>query len=222
MESKRMADNFRLCLKNFSPTSHSVPRTVAMFSASVAIADEELIVSAVEKSLQIGVKRGQLYEAVLQSYLFLGFPRMLIATESLHRAAPASPAASANSSADAADFHTWTDRGVELCKKVYGRNYDSLKLRVESMAPEVFQWMVLEGYGKVLSRPGLDSVSRELASVACLLVDNRPAQLYAHMRGALNVGASDELLRTVVTDIGAFAGDGHVSALEVLARFGEV
>jgi 4-carboxymuconolactone decarboxylase len=51
------------------------------------------------------------------------------------------------------------------------------------------QWMVTEGYGKVLGRPGLDLGVRELCIVALLAVLGVPVQLYSHLRGALHAGA---------------------------------
>ena len=56
---------------------------------------------------------------------------------------------------------------------------------------DVERWMVEEGYGKVLGRPGLSVRDRELCIVAQLVVLDVPRQLYSHLRGALNVGASD-------------------------------
>ena len=50
--------------------------------------------------------------------------------------------------------------------------------------------MVEEGYGKVLARPGLALVVRELGIVALLALQDAPAQLYSHLRGALNAGAA--------------------------------
>ncbi len=50
--------------------------------------------------------------------------------------------------------------------------------------------MIQEGYGKVLSRPALDLVTRELCVVAALAVTSWEPQLHSHMRGALNAGAS--------------------------------
>ncbi len=49
--------------------------------------------------------------------------------------------------------------------------------------------MVVEGYGKVLGRPGLTLVIRELCIIATLAVTGASKQLYSHLRGALNVGA---------------------------------
>ena len=50
--------------------------------------------------------------------------------------------------------------------------------------------MVGEGYGKVLGRPGLPLADRELCIGALLAVLDVPTQLYSHLRGALNVGAT--------------------------------
>ena len=49
--------------------------------------------------------------------------------------------------------------------------------------------MLAEGYGKVLGRPGLALEVRELCIVAILAGQDAAPQLYAHLRGALNVGA---------------------------------
>jgi len=50
--------------------------------------------------------------------------------------------------------------------------------------------MVVEGYGKVLSRAALDLPRRELCIVAVCAVSGQDRQLHSHLLGALNVGAS--------------------------------
>jgi 4-carboxymuconolactone decarboxylase len=50
----------------------------------------------------------------------------------------------------------------------------------------------VEGYGKVLGRPGLALRTRELCIVALLVGQDARPQLYAHLRGALNAGAPAE------------------------------
>ncbi len=102
---------------------------------------------------------------------------------------------------------SWYRDGKALCRKVYGKNYDRLKQKFLAMSPDLFRWMVLEGYGKVLSRPGLTQVERELAEVAALIGDGRERQLISHVMGSLNVGASVELLHQVNDDIRPLSGD---------------
>jgi 4-carboxymuconolactone decarboxylase len=67
--------------------------------------------------------------------------------------------------------------------------------------PLLDDWMITEGYGKVLSRPGLDLPRRELCIVAACAATAQDRQLHSHLHGALNAGAS------------AGAIDGAVDAL---------
>ena len=93
-----------------------------------------------------------------------------------------------------------------------------LKERVESFAPDIFRWMIVEGYGKVLSRDHVDIVDRELSIVAMLTMENKAKQLHSHILGARNVGAEEQLIRQVIEDIGMAAGDGYQTALAIIAR----
>ena len=58
--------------------------------------------------------------------------------------------------------------------------------------------MLEEGYGKVLSRPGLDLKVGELCIASLLVGLDAPQQLYSHLRGALNAGATVEEVETTV------------------------
>ena len=90
------------------------------------------------------------------------------------------------------DRRTWMDRGEAVCALVYGGQYERLRANVRSLHPDMEHWMVEEGYGKVLGRPGLSLLERELCIVALLAVLDVPRQLYSHLRGALNLGGSEE------------------------------
>jgi 4-carboxymuconolactone decarboxylase len=50
--------------------------------------------------------------------------------------------------------------------------------------------MITEGYGRTLSRAGLDMMRRELCTVAQTAVLEAPRQLHSHLRGSLHAGAS--------------------------------
>jgi protein required for attachment to host cells len=58
--------------------------------------------------------------------------------------------------------------------------------------------VVVEGYGKTLSREGLNLQHRELLIVAALAALGWTRQLYSHLRGAMNVGASQDECRAVL------------------------
>src|SRR5262249_9796048 len=70
-----------------------------------------------------GLSPERLYEAVLQSYLFVGFPRAIEAFFAVHplledcRHRPIVPPE---------DLAVWRKEGETLCRRVYGKNYEKL------------------------------------------------------------------------------------------------
>ncbi len=124
-------------------------------------------------------------EALLQSHLFLGYPAAL---NGLARWRELSGTEGGSAAEDRA---AWGERGEAVCRVVYGGQYDGLRANVRRLHPDMERWMVEDGYGRVLGRPGLDLATRELCIVALLAVQDVPRQLYAHLRGALNAGAPE-------------------------------
>ena len=135
-------------------------------------------------------------ELLLASLLYVGFPRALVATMCWRRLSPA-PAPGAEAS-DYAQWREWLERGEATCREVYGSHYGQLRRNVRALHPDLDLWMVVDGYGKTLSRPGLDLRRRELCSVAMLVFQPAPRQLVAHLRGALNAGATTAQLDEVL------------------------
>lgn len=125
-------------------------------------------------------------ETLLQSYLFLGYPAALRGLAAWRRVSEL-PALSE----PARDDHNWEKRGRETCARVYGGQYEKLRANIAALHPDMERWMVVEGYGKVLSRPGVDLVTRELCIVALLAPQEAGPQIYSHLRGALNAGADE-------------------------------
>ena len=220
MGHSRVIENLRTCLETFRPERYSATRSLALYSTAIALADPEALVAAQHACKRNSATGRQIYEVMLQSYLFLGFPRMLTAVEQLARDGISSDMVSEKHQVPASDFQDWKERGAKLCRRVYDGNYGALKARVEAMAPEVFLWMELEGYGKVLSRPGLDVIDREMAIVACLMIEHRPTQLHSHIRGAVNVGTPREMLCDVVSDLKTVALEGFRSACGIMEKLG--
>ena len=205
-------------LATFSPDSDVLPRSVALYSASIALADPKVQESCLERAGKLGVQPDALYEVVLQSYLFLGFPRMLQAAELFHRITDKGQSTRTAPDLRAKDLTEWINRGEELCRRVYANKFEPLQRKVSAMAPEVFQWMIAEGYGKVLSRPSLDLVSREMAVIACLMIENHQPQLRSHILGAINVGATNKLIFTIIADLNSTAEEGAAFARTVLEQ----
>ncbi len=84
----------------------------------------------------------------------------------------------------------WRARGERLCRRVYGDGYSRLRRFTRALHPELDAWMIEDGYGKTLARPGLGVKQRELATVAVLAALGWEPQLEAHRAGARRVGAS--------------------------------
>ena len=60
---------------------------------------------------------------------------------------------------------------------------------LRDIAPDFADWIVDFSYGDVMSRPGLDRRTRQLATIAALTaLGNAQPQLKVHIEGALNVG----------------------------------
>lgn len=184
-------------------------RIISYLSAIIAIGRQKMLKTSFQNLKKKQFDKKAIYETVLQSYLFLGFPRMIeaaIAFNEIYRNADGGfesefkPISQEESS-------LWFENGINLCNKVYGNNFARLKERFISISPEMFRWMVIEGYGKVLTRPGLSSIERELAEVAALIVDKRERQLLSHIIGSINVGATITLIKRVNEDIRLLAGD---------------
>jgi len=136
-------------------------------------------------------------EIILQSYLFAGFPRTLNAARAW-RAVSGSPAPADDDEASVDDLETWRGRGEETCAIVYGDNYKKLRQNIRDLHPALDEWMIVDGYGKVLSRPGVDLKTRELCVVAACAVSGQQRQLHSHLHGALNAGASGGELAAVL------------------------
>ncbi len=192
-------------------TSPLSPSTEALVALSAALASRSP--QALDAALRLAAVQAlaaEVEEALLQSYLFLGYPAALNAF-ARWREVSCVPAPE-----EAADPGPWDERGAAVCRDVYGGQYEGLRANVRRLHPDMERWMVSEGYGKVLGRPGLPLATRELCIVALLATLDAPRQLYSHLRGALNAGASE-------AEVGrALELADAVSEREARARAGEI
>lgn len=171
-----------------------------------ALTDVAAHVAAGGRGLPVALRRAAeeappaaVEEVLLQSHLFLGFPRALAAMRAWRRLEGATPVPRREERVDGGresgdGRSSGTDdpraRGEDLCRRVYGSAYRSLRENVRRLHPALDEWMLRHGYGEVLGREGLDPATRELCIVATLAADEAPpGPLRSHLRGALRVGA---------------------------------
>jgi 4-carboxymuconolactone decarboxylase len=162
-------------------------RALVRLAAAIAGGTEGAVRSEIDVCAST-VDHALVEEIILQSYLFAGFPRALNAMRGWRAATGAR--APHEELAHPEDFDRWRTQGERTCAIVYGDAYERLRRNVRVLHPALDDWMIVEGYGKVLSRPGLELKTRELAVVAACAGARQQRQLHSHLHGALNAGAS--------------------------------
>jgi 4-carboxymuconolactone decarboxylase len=115
-------------------------------------------------------------------------------------------------------------RGIELVKQLYGevgaKTLDSL----QENAPQLADYIVEFVFGDVFSRPQLGLKTRELITVSALTaMGTAPAQLRAHIFGALNAGCTREEICEAISQMCVYAGfpaalNGMAAAADVFAK----
>jgi 4-carboxymuconolactone decarboxylase len=171
-------------------------------AAVLAAGTETEMRASLESAAKSAIDPHWVEELVLQTYLFAGFPRTLNGMRLWRRAS--------NRVAETADFEEWLgalwrSRGEQTCEQVYGNLYKRLRANIRSLHPALDTWMI-DLYGRVLGRPGLDLKRRELCIVAACAALEQDRQLHSHLHGAINAGAApgevDDTLRIVSPRIG--------------------
>jgi 4-carboxymuconolactone decarboxylase len=164
------------------------PRTVALLRVTMAIArgDEAATRDRMRAAQAAGVSALWVEELLLQSFLNVGYPLSLAAFAVWRDLA--GPSTNGGESLRHGEHERWTTRGRALCADVYGRTYYKLLVNLNLLHPALEALVVVDAYGKILGRPGLDAARRELCTLAAITMLEAPRQLHAHLRGALNVG----------------------------------
>ncbi len=174
-------------------------------------------------------------ELVLQSYLFAGFPRALNAAREWRKSQAQDSEVSGQSDRggarasgapplpdeleDYSNTFDWRERGQETCATVYGEFYEKLRGNIRELSPALDEWMIVEGYGKVLSRAGLDLGRRELCIIAACAAAGQDRQLHSHLHGALNAGVPPEVVRASIGVLdGVVSHETLSKALMLFAR----
>src|SRR5213595_3925409 len=145
-------------------------------------------------------------ELLLQSMLVVGYPLALVAFAAWRGVGGPAPI-EGDGAEDLAhtDWESWAARGAAVCREVYGRAYHKLLVNLRALHPALEDLVLVDAYGKVIGRPGLDLKRRELCTVAAIAVLGAAQQLHSHLRGALNTGATrgevEEVLGLVAADL---------------------
>lgn len=161
------------------------------------------------------------YEIVLQSYLFFGYPQAIEALRTFTQTINEMGLAAARTTEEDDSIEQIRKRGEELCGRIYHPNYEQLIENMTAISRELADWMVTEGYGRVLSRPGPQQFEREIASIVFLTCSNHPVQLFSHVRGARNLGADPDSLRKVLSASGLSDAQQELANSTIRRVFGK-
>ncbi|HET7790348.1 MAG TPA: carboxymuconolactone decarboxylase family protein [Gemmatimonadales bacterium] len=182
-------------------------RTLALVrvAAGVAASNAEELKHRMIAARGAGVPALWVEELLLQSLLNVGYPRTLAAFGVWREVA--GPLADPGEPVAHPEWEVWLKRGTELCAEVYGRTFHKLLLHLKGLHPALEALVLVDAYGKVLGRPGLDAGRREICTLAAIAMQDAPRQLHAHLRGALNLGWAakdvDTVLALLEPDLGA-------------------
>jgi 4-carboxymuconolactone decarboxylase len=188
-------------------------RHLVRTAAIIAAGDETAVRAALTEAQGI-VAEEWIEELILQSYLFCGFPRSLNAMREWRRLT-GEVTRSAQEDVGPAE---WRERGEATCRLVYGAMYDRLRVNIRALHPELDEWMIMEGYGKVLSRPELDLPRRELCIVAACAASGQARQLHSHLHGARNVGVAAPVVTAALQALEGVVQESDLASARLLWR----
>ena len=116
------------------------------------------------------------------------------------------------------------DRGLTTMRTIFGPGTDAALQRLAATSPDLARCLAEFPFADIYPRPGLDLKTREMLTVAALTVlGYAQAELKDHIRGALNVGCTQDDILEIILQMAVYAG--FPAALEAVktaaAVFGE-
>ena len=168
-----------------------------------------------QDALKLHVPYISLYEALLQIHLFSGYPASIEGLSLLQEVYNEEPAA-----IEEYNVQLFKQRGEKLCRDIYTTVFEKMNKRMHSFSPELSEWMIIDGYGKTLSRANLDIQTRELINICILSLGKWKQQVISHIRGALHVGVEIHDIEEAIECLQAEqTNEAYAFAKEMLKEF---
>jgi len=171
-------------------------------------------------ALHVGCTPEQVVELMMHLSIYAGFPAALngvFAAKEVY----AAQGVTVSTEQTAATSSRYED-GLASLRAIDGDAGERVLASLQDVAPDLGRFIIAFCFGEIYTRPGLDTMSRELATVAALAaMGDATPQLKVHMHGFLNVGGTGEQLVEIVTQIAVYAGfpraiNAALAAKEVL------
>lgn len=163
-------------------------RILALAAAATATwrGDQDGLRAAVASVRGDGHARAVVEETLLQCVLFCGFPRVVTAFATVNDAWPAA----APPAGGAVPMDEQPAAGRALFGAIYGDHAPAVEAMLRGCHDDFRAFVLDVAYGRVLARPGLPPVERELLAAALLAAQEQPRQFVSHALGALRFGAT--------------------------------
>ncbi len=99
------------------------------------------------------------------------------------------------------------DRGLDRMRAIFGPEIEAALAGLAATSPDLARCLVEFPFAEIYTRPGLDLKTREMLTVAALTVLGYPqAELKEHIRGALNVGCTQNEILEIILQMAVYAG----------------
>lgn len=101
---------------------------------------------------------------------------------------------------------------------IWGDDREAVERRLQRLDPDLAAYVRDFAYGTVYARGTLEPRVQELLAVAMLVALGSPPEIRTHLRGALNVGATERELRETILLAVPFLGFPRaIAAMEALS-----
>ena len=170
---------------------------MSAIACNEAKADYVALAEAIDNGLDAGLTVSQVKEALSHLYAYTGFPRSLNALGTLQKVLEQrqSEGKATEEGIEASPLpsnYNALAQGTEVQTKVSGRAFDY------AFSPAEDYYLKAHLFGDIFARDNLTHADRELITVSALSgLENVMPQLQAHVRGALNMGVTEEQLRNI-------------------------
>lgn len=99
------------------------------------------------------------------------------------------------------------DKGMEIRRATLGDAYvDKAIAGIDDFTDDLQKLVTTYCWGEIWGREGLDRKTRSIINLAMISALNRPHELAAHVRGAVNNGLSRDEIKEVLLQVGIYCG----------------
>ncbi len=99
------------------------------------------------------------------------------------------------------------EKGLRIRRETLGDSYvDKALAQADDFTQDLQQLVTTYCWGEVWGREGLDRKTRSTINLAMISALNRPHELAAHVRGAINNGLTKDEIKEILLQVGIYCG----------------